>query len=108
MYWRTEKKFNDLTSFISALEARRDFVTIKAPVSPYLEITEIHRKVIEQGGPALRFDTVTLRSGQKSNMPLVTNIFGTRERVALGLGCKAGRASAIGRIAGLFAFSAAS
>lgn len=88
MYWRTEQKFENLASFMRELEARQDFVSVNAPVSAHLEATEIHRQVIEQGGPALQFNNVTLKSGQSASMPLVTNIFGTKERVALGLGCK--------------------
>ena len=44
-----------------------------APVDPYLEAAEIHRRVIAAGGPALIFRHVT-----GADIPMVTNLFGPR------------------------------
>lgn len=73
--------FADLQSFISALRKTGDLVEITVPVDPYLEIAEIHRRVIESEGPALLF-----RNVKGSSFPLVTNLFGTANRVELGIG----------------------
>lgn len=54
---------------------------ISAEVDPYLEVAEIHRRVIERGGPALLFTNV-----KGSNFPIVTNLFGTTRRVDLAFG----------------------
>src|SRR6185503_2643362 len=50
---------------------------------PYLELAEIHRRVIEQGGPALLFRRV-----KGSSYPVVTNLFGTNRRIDLAFGPK--------------------
>jgi UbiD family decarboxylase len=73
----------DLRTFIQSLEKERDIVTINAPVNPHLEAAEIHRRVIESGGPALIFKNI---SGAR--YPLITNLFGTKKRVDLAFGSK--------------------
>jgi UbiD family decarboxylase len=54
---------------------------VEAPVDPYLEVAEIHRRVIAAGGPALLFTNVT-----GSDFRLVTNLFGTARRAELAFG----------------------
>ena len=54
---------------------------ISAPVSPYLEITEICDRTLRAGGPALLFEAP---SGH--DMPVLANLFGSTRRVALGMG----------------------
>lgn len=73
--------FRDLRSFISALRLRGELVEIHAPVDPVLEIAEIHRRVIQEQGPALLF-----RNVRGSKFPVVTNLFGTMKRVDLAFG----------------------
>ncbi len=73
--------FNNLKSFIRALAAEKEIVTITAPVDPYLEIAEIHRRIIAANGPALLFQNVKGKS-----FPVVTNLFGTKKRVDLAFG----------------------
>ncbi|MDX8402809.1 MAG: 4-hydroxy-3-polyprenylbenzoate decarboxylase, partial [Mariprofundaceae bacterium] len=45
------------------------------------EITEISDRVLRKGGPALLFENV-----KGHTMPMLTNLFGTADRVALGMG----------------------
>ncbi|MFS1514051.1 menaquinone biosynthesis decarboxylase [Chengkuizengella sp. SCS-71B] len=73
----------DLRAFINLLKKENDIVEISAPVDPYLEIAEIHRRVIDEGGPALLFTNV-----KGSPFPVVTNLFGTSRRVDLAFGPK--------------------
>jgi UbiD family decarboxylase len=73
----------DLQDFISILKSEDEIVEITAPVNPILEVAEIHRRVIEQGGPALLFRNVT-----SSPFPLVTNLFGTQKRIDLAFGSR--------------------
>jgi UbiD family decarboxylase len=73
--------FRNLGSYLAALRARRDHVEISAPVDPYLELAEVHRRVIAAGGPALLFTNVKGKS-----FPVATNLFGTRARVELAFG----------------------
>jgi UbiD family decarboxylase len=76
--------FRDLRSFLRALEARGLLRTVDAEVDPDLELAEIHRRVIAANGPALLFRRV-----KGSPYPLVSNLFGTKERVDLAFGGRA-------------------
>jgi len=73
----------NLRSFLDLLRRENDLITIEAEVDPYLELAEIHRRVIEQGGPALLFQRV-----KGSPSPVVTNLFGTAKRIDLAFGPK--------------------
>jgi 4-hydroxybenzoate decarboxylase subunit C len=73
----------NLRTFLELLTREQDLVTIKAEVDPYLELAEIHRRVIAQGGPALLFQRV-----KGSRYPVVTNLFGTKKRIELAFGPK--------------------
>src|SRR5439155_9028858 len=73
----------NLRSFLDLLRRENDLLTIDAEVDPYLEIAEIHRRVIDRGGPALLFKRV-----KGSSYPVVTNLFGTPKRIELAFGSK--------------------
>ncbi len=73
----------NLRQFLQILRQERDLVTIEAEVDPYLEVAEIHRRVIESHGPALLFNRV-----KGSSFPVVTNLFGTPKRIELAFGAK--------------------
>ena len=72
---------SNLRSFLDQLRRENDLITIETEVDPYLEIAEIHRRVIEHGGPTLLFNRV-----KGSNFPVVTNLFGTQKRIELAFG----------------------
>ncbi len=74
-------KYTDLRDFISQLESRGLLKRIDYPVSPDLEMTVVSDKVLRQQGPALLFT-----QPKNHSMPVLTNLFGTVERVALGMG----------------------
>ncbi|MGL4416182.1 MAG: 3-octaprenyl-4-hydroxybenzoate decarboxylase, partial [Plesiomonas shigelloides] len=74
-------KYKDLREFIALLEARGELKRIRVPVSPDLEMTEIADRVLRAGGPALLFENPTGYA-----MPVLCNLFGTPQRVALGMG----------------------
>lgn len=75
--------FSSLRPFLEVLRKENDLAIIGAPVDPVLEIAEIHRRVIDEGGPALLFTNV-----KGSPFPVVTNLFGTRRRVDLAFGTR--------------------
>src|SRR5206468_7005804 len=54
-------------------------------VSPHLEMTEIQRRLLAEGGPAVLFENVVRRDGGRYSMPVLVNLFGTVERVAWGM-----------------------
>src|SRR5829696_871536 len=72
-----------LRTFLDRLTRENEIITIKAEVDPYLELAEIHRRVISEGGPALLFERV-----KGSRYPVVTNMFGTARRIDLAFGPK--------------------
>ena len=74
-------KYKDLRDFIKLLEKRGQLKRVKAPVSPELEMTEICDRTLRAGGPALLFENVT-----GYDTPVLGNLFGTPDRVALGMG----------------------
>ena len=73
----------DLRAFLDALRREGDLATIEPETDPRLEIPEIHRRVIEEGGPALLF-----RRPKGADFPVVTNLFGTPKRLDLAFGRK--------------------
>ncbi|EPJ46397.1 MAG: 3-polyprenyl-4-hydroxybenzoate decarboxylase [Osedax symbiont Rs1] len=77
----TQLKYKDLRDFIAILEARGELVRIKQEIDPYLEMTEISDRTLKAGGPALLFE-----NPKGYQFPVLTNLFGTAERVALGMG----------------------
>ncbi|HEY6247446.1 MAG TPA: UbiD family decarboxylase [Pyrinomonadaceae bacterium] len=72
-----------LRTFLDLLKRENEIVEIKAEVDPYLELAEIHRRVIAEGGPALLFRRV-----KGSRYSVVTNLFGTTRRIDLAFGTK--------------------
>src|SRR5918998_6673714 len=73
----------NLRSFLEQLRRERDLVHVETEVDPCLELAEVHRRVIERGGPALLFERV-----KGSPYPVVTNMFGTERRIDLAFGPK--------------------
>lgn len=74
-------KYGDLRDFIDQLETKGLLKRIDYPVSPYLEMTAVSDKVLQAQGPALLFT-----NPKGHNIPVLTNLFGTVERVAFGMG----------------------
>ena len=72
---------SSLRTFLDRLTRENEIITVKAEVDPYLELAEIHRRVIAEGGPALMFERV-----KGSRYPVVTNLFGTERRIDLAFG----------------------
>ncbi|MGE4338139.1 MAG: 4-hydroxy-3-polyprenylbenzoate decarboxylase [Pigmentiphaga sp.] len=77
--------YRDLRDFLQQLETRGELRRISAPVDTHLEITEISDRVLRAGGPALLFER-PLTLGAPAEMPVLANLFGTPQRVALGMG----------------------
>ncbi|MDA8097901.1 MAG: UbiD family decarboxylase [Clostridia bacterium] len=71
----------NLREFIDLLRQNRQLTVIEAEVDPYLELAEIHRRVIAENGPALLFKKV-----KGSPFPVLTNMFGTVERIEMAFG----------------------
>ena len=74
-------QYRDLRDFIGQLESRGLLKRIQAEVDPCLEMTEICDRTLRAGGPALLFE-----NPKGHSIPVLGNLFGTPERVALGMG----------------------
>ncbi len=77
--------YRSLRDFIAKLEAAGELVRVSEPVSTVLEMTEIQRRLLATGGPAVLFENVIRADGQPSSMPCLVNLFGTVKRVAMGV-----------------------
>jgi len=73
--------YRDLRDFIAQLEQQGKLKRIAVEVDPRLEMTEIADRVLRAGGPALLFERP-----KGHTIPVLANLFGTVERVALGMG----------------------
>lgn len=80
------RRYTDLQHFARELEQRGLLKRISRPVSLVHEVTEIHRRVLANGGPALWFEKPVDAAGRLTELPLLANLFGTRERIELGFG----------------------
>jgi 4-hydroxy-3-polyprenylbenzoate decarboxylase len=74
-------QYKDLRDFISQLETMGQLRRVSAKVDPCLEMTEICDRTLRKGGPAILFE-----NPRGSTIPVLANLFGTAERVALGMG----------------------
>src|SRR6266566_3319633 len=77
--------YASLRDFIGRLEAAGRLKRVVAPVSPYLEMTEIQTRLLAEGGPAILFENVVRENAAAIAMPVLVNLFGTVERVAWGM-----------------------
>ncbi|WP_028867858.1 4-hydroxy-3-polyprenylbenzoate decarboxylase [Psychromonas arctica] len=74
-------KFDDLRDFLNQLEEKGLLKRISQEIDPNLEMTEISDRTLRAGGPALLFE-----NPKGYTTPVLTNLFGTTERVALAMG----------------------
>lgn len=84
--------YNDLREFMDALGAKGLLKRVSAEVDTHLEIAQIQDRLVKNGGPAVLFEKVRGHS-----IPVLANLFGTRERVALGLGVSEDELAEIGK-----------
>ncbi len=73
--------FRDLSSFITHLERVGLLKRVRAEVDPVYEVAEIVQRVVRRRGPAVLFERV-----RGADFPLVMNLFGSAERIEIGLG----------------------
>lgn len=76
--------FKDLREFIAHLERRDELTRINLAVSPVLEITEITDRVCK--GRAKRNTALLFENVRGYQMPVLMNLFGSAERMAMALG----------------------
>ncbi|MDH5446851.1 MAG: 4-hydroxy-3-polyprenylbenzoate decarboxylase, partial [Gammaproteobacteria bacterium] len=74
-------KYKDLRDFIAQLENKGELKRISQEIDPNLEMTEVCDRTLRAGGPALLFE-----NPKGHSVPVLGNLFGTPERVAMGMG----------------------
>jgi 4-hydroxy-3-polyprenylbenzoate decarboxylase len=84
----TDFVFDDLPSFIAALEEVGELTRIREPVRVQLELCEIADRAmkLQGGGPALLFEHPLLADGRRATMPVAINLFGSKRRMGMALG----------------------
>ena len=73
--------YKDLRDFIAQLEQRQQLKRIAYALDPNLEMTEVCDRTLRAGGAALLFE-----NPKGYDIPVLANLFGTPQRVALGMG----------------------
>ena len=76
-------KYKDLRDFLARLEESGELIRVQEPVNPNLEMTEFCDQVLRRKGPAVLFENPI-----GFEMPTLGNLFGTPERVAMGMGAQ--------------------
>lgn len=74
-------KYKDLRDFIKQLEKKGQLKRVTQEIDTHLEMTEIADRTLRAGGPAILFE-----NPKGHSIPVLANLFGTPERVALGMG----------------------
>jgi 4-hydroxy-3-polyprenylbenzoate decarboxylase len=74
-------KYKDLRDFIDKLEQRGELKRVSQEIDTELEMTEIADRTLRAGGPAILFE-----NPKGSTIPVLANLFGTPQRVAMGMG----------------------
>ncbi len=90
-------QYKDLRDFIDKLEELGELKRISLEIDPYLEMTEICDRTLRSSGPALLFE-----NPKGHQIPVLANLFGTPQRVALGMGQKS--VTALREVGKLLAF----
>ncbi len=94
--------YNSLRDFIADLEKKSLLVRVTQPVSPYLEMTEIGVRLIANQGPAVIFENPNAGNELAKKIPVLINLFGTKERIALALGRTPDELRSIGEMLAFF------
>ncbi|MEP4192566.1 MAG: UbiD family decarboxylase [Sneathiella sp.] len=80
--------FSSMRDFLDLLEKEGKLVRVSEPVSTDLEMTEIQTRLLAEGGPAVLFENPITENGTPAKMPVLVNLFGTVDRVAMGMNRK--------------------
>ena len=90
--------YDSLRDFIARLEQTGRLRRVSVPVDPHLEMTEIQTRLLAEQGPAVLFEKPVGRDGRAYDMPVLVNLFGTVERVALGMDREPSELRAVGEM----------
>ncbi len=77
--------YHSLRDFLAKLEAEGELVRVSEPVSTVLEMTEVQTRLLAERGPAVIFEQPVQADGTISPIPVLSNLFGTVKRVAMGV-----------------------
>lgn len=83
-------EYADLREFLDHLARKELLKSIAIPVDPHLEMTVVSDRVLRNGGPALLFKQPYDRTQPPTTekFPVLTNLFGSKQRVALAMGAE--------------------
>ncbi len=84
--------YGDLREFLDALEKKELLKRVDVEVDANLEVSAILDRLVKNAGPAVLFENIRGFKG----FPVAGNLFGTRQRVAMGLGVEEDELKKIG------------
>lgn len=91
-------KYRSLRDFLHGLEQRGQLRRVVEPVSTRLEMTALADRVLRAQGPALLLSN-PVEGSRSYKFPVLLNLFGTPDRVALGMGSESlGELREVGRL----------
>jgi 4-hydroxy-3-polyprenylbenzoate decarboxylase len=93
---RTLPAFPDLRSFLAWAAQTDQLLRLPDAVQLRHEMTAVQLGALRAGGRILQFDAAVDAAGNRSTMPVISNLFGTPERVAAGLGITLAEVPAFG------------
>ena len=88
--------YSSLRDFIDRLEGSGRLIRVSEPVRTAFEMTEIQTRLLAEGGPAVLFEKPVGADGRTYPIPVLSNLFGTVERVAWGMGREISELRALG------------
>ncbi|MBN1968451.1 MAG: menaquinone biosynthesis decarboxylase [Candidatus Delongbacteria bacterium] len=80
------KYFENLQEYIKYLRTENEVIEFDSLVSKNLMITEIADRVVKKSGKTLIFNKVVHENGNILDIPLVINLFGTKDKMTKALG----------------------
>ncbi len=94
--------YASLRDFIGQLEQNGQLTRTAVPISTHLEMTEIQTRLLAEEGPALLIENPVHPDGQPSTMPVLINLFGTKDRVAQAVGRSTNELRELGELLAFF------
>ncbi|WP_343560323.1 UbiD family decarboxylase [Kiloniella sp. b19] len=94
--------YASMRDFIDHLEKENRLVRVSEPISPVLEMTEIQTRLLAEEGPAVLFENPVREDGTPYGVPVLVNLFGTVERVAMGIDRKPEQLREVGETLAFF------
>lgn len=85
-----------LQSFLQMLQQKQMLITTNVQISTNLQLTEIANQLIAKQGPAMLCTNIVNEHNVNIPIPALINLFGTKQRIAMGLGIQTNEFTKLG------------